>query len=263
MKLKDKQKLIFGGAGLLIIYALSKKTNNAPSSNSSGTPFGPETEDDSVLNFLSLLTDGLTSRIGLLLGTSQSDFISKMTPIAEAAYHQYGVHPLITLTQAAHESGWGTSGLTRKANNLYGYTGDAALNQWLASKGMAANTPMNVIRAMDLSTAPFIILETHEENAGGLPKNGYWVRPGDILSVTGSSLTVLRPFRRYDSWASSVSDWVQLLQKPRYADAWAAALAGDVDLFAKKVYEAGYATDSSYTAQLIAMANKIEGIANA
>lgn len=254
-------------AGLTAIYVLSKKKNSVPSLPSSGQqyakPIGPElprADEESVGSLVSGLFASVTSSIGNLLGTNQKSFIAKITPIAETIYHKYGVHPLITITQAAHESGWGASGLTAKANNLYGYTGDRALKDWLKSKGLSENLDMNQIRAMDQSAAPFIILQTKEE-VSGTPS--LFNRPGDIVNVVGNIATVYRPFRRYDSWASSVEDWVQLMRGARYAKAWAAALAGDMDAFASEVYAAGYATDSAYPTKLVALAHRIEDIGTA
>lgn len=48
------------------------------------------------------------------------DFIKKVAPAAIDTYKKYGVLPAITLAQSIVESGWGESGLTRKANNLFG-----------------------------------------------------------------------------------------------------------------------------------------------
>ena len=52
-------------------------------------------------------------------------FVALMFPIAQDEEKRSGIKPLITITQAAHESAWGTSGLTQKANNLFGFTGES------------------------------------------------------------------------------------------------------------------------------------------
>lgn len=52
-------------------------------------------------------------------------FVSLMKPIAADEEERSGIKPIITITQAAHESGWGMSGLTDKANNLFGFTGES------------------------------------------------------------------------------------------------------------------------------------------
>jgi flagellum-specific peptidoglycan hydrolase FlgJ len=55
----------------------------------------------------------------------RATFINTIYPLAQDEESRSGIHPLITITQAAHESNWGNSGLTRKANNLFGFTGDS------------------------------------------------------------------------------------------------------------------------------------------
>ena len=251
MDSKSKKALVTLGVGGAAIYALSKIL---------GTSAGSGGSSDGSIN-LSDLMSGLTDTVGSLTGSLQENFVTIMTPIADQIHQTYGVQPIITITQAAHESGWGASGLTKKANNLYGYTfSDSQMNAWLASKGMAANTDMGTIRSLDLSAAPFIILQTHEE-VSGKPIT-YFSRPGDLVSQDGTDALVYRPFRRYDSWLSSVTDWVNLLKgNSRYAAAWGDALSGDVDAFAQDIYAGGYATDSTYPSQIIKVAGEVGAIA--
>lgn len=47
-----------------------------------------------------------------------------LLPIAKYIQVKYGIKPEITITQSALESKYGNSGLTQKANNLFGITGD-------------------------------------------------------------------------------------------------------------------------------------------
>ena len=56
----------------------------------------------------------------------QQEFISKLVPIAEANYNEFGVFPSVTIAQAIHESGWGESGLSVQANNLFGIKDDTS-----------------------------------------------------------------------------------------------------------------------------------------
>ncbi len=256
MNQNTQKSLIVATLGAVGLYLWSK--NSAPNGAMSGPLDGSSGES----NFLSNLMSGLTDTVGEMTGTLQENFVGLMSPIAESIQAQYGIHPLITITQAAHESGWGASGLTKKANNLYGYTfSDSQLNSWLVSKGLPSNTDMATIRGMDLSSAPFIILQTHEEVANTpIP---YFSRPNDLVSQDGTDALVYRPFRRYDSWMSSVQDWVTLLHGTRYAKAFADALAGDMDAFAQDIYSAGYATDSTYPTQLARVAGEVSDIQNA
>jgi flagellum-specific peptidoglycan hydrolase FlgJ len=53
------------------------------------------------------------------------DFIDLIGPAARACHKAAGVPASITVSQAALESGWGESGLTKKANNLFGIKADS------------------------------------------------------------------------------------------------------------------------------------------
>lgn len=53
----------------------------------------------------------------------QAEFISKIAPAAVEDMKRTGVPASLTIAQAALESGWGESGLTKKANNLFGIKG--------------------------------------------------------------------------------------------------------------------------------------------
>ena len=52
-------------------------------------------------------------------------FVKALRPVADVIKQEFAIRPIITLTPAAHESGWGRSGLTKKANNLFGFTGES------------------------------------------------------------------------------------------------------------------------------------------
>ena len=73
----------------------------------------------------------------------QIDFINKLAPIAvaQAAKHNHMLFPSVTIAQAAHESGWGTSTKMVKANALYGIkVGKSAWKFGTAWKGAAYKT---------------------------------------------------------------------------------------------------------------------------
>lgn len=55
---------------------------------------------------------------------TEQEFIDLLAPLAIETYHEYGVFPSITLAQAILESSWGQSGLTLKANALFGIKAD-------------------------------------------------------------------------------------------------------------------------------------------
>lgn len=51
------------------------------------------------------------------------EFIDMLVPYAIDNYKRYGVLPSLTVAQAAHESGFGSSTLSQNANNLFGVKG--------------------------------------------------------------------------------------------------------------------------------------------
>lgn len=73
----------------------------------------------------------------------QIDFINMLAPIAvaQAAKHNGALFPSVTIAQAAHESGWGSSAKMVKANALYGIkVGKSAYKFGTAWKGAAYKT---------------------------------------------------------------------------------------------------------------------------
>jgi len=155
---------------------------------------------------------------------SQIKFVADLAQIAADEEGRSGIKPIITISQAAHESGWGQSGLAKKANNLFGFTGEA----W------------------ELDGKPVISLPTEEWIEGS-------VNNTTGVSVPGHWITIQRPFRSYASWEESVRDWSNLMHKNRYAAALERAREGDIGGFAFAVYKAGYATDPHYAAALISV----------
>ena len=53
-------------------------------------------------------------------GMSTDEYINTLGPIAQADYSRNGVFASVTLAQSIVESGWGKSGLTQRANNMFG-----------------------------------------------------------------------------------------------------------------------------------------------
>lgn len=67
----------------------------------------------------------IITRVGekiIVSAETKKNFINTMAPIASAIEKDFGIRPLITMAQSALESGWGVSGLTVQANNLFGFT---------------------------------------------------------------------------------------------------------------------------------------------
>lgn len=56
----------------------------------------------------------------IFLDMTTDQYIATMGPIAQADYSRNGIFASVTLAQSIIESGWGKSGLTQKANNMFG-----------------------------------------------------------------------------------------------------------------------------------------------
>jgi flagellum-specific peptidoglycan hydrolase FlgJ len=56
---------------------------------------------------------------------AQKDFISQVSALVAADTQQSGILASLSIAQAIHESNWGTSGLTMKANALFGIKADS------------------------------------------------------------------------------------------------------------------------------------------
>ena len=74
---------------------------------------------------------------------TRKEFIDKVAPGAVEGYRKYGVYASVTIGQAILESGWGESGLAKKANNLYGIKADS---RW---------------------TGEYVVMQTKEESSSG------------------------------------------------------------------------------------------------
>lgn len=174
----------------------------------------------------------------------KKEFKERIYQSALLALDKLQIDPLITMTQAAHESNWGNSGLTDKANNLFGYTANQLWKE--------ANKPMLAMQTTEYSHFP-------------PDKVRYWNTPGDIVEKiphgTGSKLTVTVMFRKYENWDESVLDWAKSISKlERYAAAYGWAKEGKLPEYARSVQMAGYATDPTYAEKLILVGKIIQGI---
>jgi flagellar protein FlgJ len=137
-------------------------------------------------------------------------FIANYLNAAKAAGAKYKMPAWLILTQAAHESGYGLSGLTRKAMNFFGFTADSAKDPWVKN-GNA-----------------FVTMPTTEYKQG-------------------KPYATSRKFRAYPNPQASFEDYARLLTtSQRYAPAVAAARAGDVAGAFEALGTSGYATDPRY-----------------
>lgn len=179
--------------------------------------------------------------------TTKIRFKKRLLPIAEKVREEYGIEPLLCITQAAHESNWGESQLARVADNLFGMT---ATQSWYDLKK---------------EVYPIATKEYHH-----LPpeKIKYWNRPGDILEKRddgngGSILMVEVDFRKYRSWDDSVLDWAnKIATKERYKQAYYYAKLGEAKEFFDSLQTAGYATDLAYSLKLMSVYNVVRGLSD-
>lgn len=99
-------------------------------------------------------------------------FIERIRPAALRLENMTAIPWRFAMVQAAHESNFGKSLLTKEANNLFGITGDS----W------------------DKQGKPVWWSETRE------------------CAKDGTPFVVRRPFRKYASWEESLADWAALIQ---------------------------------------------------
>ena len=111
---------------------------------------------------------------------NKREFIEKMWPIALEIHRETGIDPMILITMAGHETGWGKS--FAGANNLFNIKAAGSKNEFW--KGATSGT----IDAWEM------------EN--------------------GVNTTQKSKFRAYDSIEDSMRDFAQFVSKGRYSEAW-------------------------------------------
>ena len=60
------------------------------------------------------------TQASIFLDMTTDEYIATMGPIAQADFSRNGIFASVTLAQSIIESGWGKSGLTQQANNMFG-----------------------------------------------------------------------------------------------------------------------------------------------
>lgn len=157
----------------------------------------------------------------------------------------YGFNELICVTQAAHESNWGESQLSRVADNLFGMTSNKS---WEDAK------------------REIYKIQTKEYSKFPPEKIRYWNRPGDIVEKRsdgkgGSILMVEVDFRKYRSWDDSVMDWAEkIASEPRYVNAFFHSKADNPKEFFQALHSAGYATDPDYAQKLLSVYEVVKNL---
>lgn len=92
-----------------------------------------------------ILTAGLMQAQAPAAAVAPQTFIATVAPMAQASQRTYNVPASVSIAQAILESGWGESGLTKRANNYFGIkcsqwrsqyqTGCISMNTWEVYSG--------------------------------------------------------------------------------------------------------------------------------
>lgn len=160
------------------------------------------------------------------------EFVHKYRPHAQASQTRSRIPWLVTLGQAALETGWGAKAC---GNNFFGIKAGADIpesRRKLCTTSEVHNTP-------NVRSYPEVISVTPRPDG----RYDYVVRAW---------------FRAFDSPAQSFDGHAQVLLKPRYAKAF--AHTGDPYAFAREVAAAGYATGPTYAEQLTRVMRLIERV---
>ncbi|HEX7115020.1 MAG TPA: flagellar assembly peptidoglycan hydrolase FlgJ [Steroidobacter sp.] len=154
------------------------------------------------------------------IAASKEEFLRTMWPHAERAGRALGVDPHALLAQAALETGWGRA------------------------------VPCNARGECSF-------------NLFGIKAGSQW--SGETVSVPtlefeeGVAVRKVERFRSYSSPEDSFRDYAVLIRNsPRYERAL--GTGSDVSAFASALQEGGYATDPSYAAKLVAVANELRNL---
>ena len=142
--------------------------------------------------------------------TKAESFVGLMKDEAKKVATEFQLPLELILTQAAHESAYGLSGLTQKAKNLFGFTGQS----W-----QKAGKPV-----VEMPTYEFV--------------KGAWVRLTRPFRAYETYADSMRDYARL------------LTTQPRYAKAVAAARSGNLQRAFDELGRSGYATDPTYGAKL-------------
>ena len=142
---------------------------------------------------------------------SPDAFIHALWPHAEAAAGVLRVDPRVLVAQAALETAWGGSMITRpdgtSSHNLFGIKADS---RWAGER----------------------------------------IHVPTLEVVDGMMQRISADFRAYESMAASFGDYVAFVtSSPRYADAL--ERAGDPAAYLHALQRAGYATDPGYAGKIL------------
>lgn len=156
------------------------------------------------------------------------NFFEEIRDGALSSWHKYHILPSIVAAQAALESGYADSSLTKDSKNLFGIKADG------------------ICDPEDENEEPY---ERTHENWDG-PAKCYWTTEQD---EEGNETNVYSSFRVYESFSESVEDHGNFLNSnERYSKV---VKEKDYKVAAQELQKAGYATDVDYADKII---NRVE-----
>lgn len=110
---------------------------------------------------------------------NRTEFIAAIAPDAVKDWHHSGVPASLTIAQAALESNWGSSGLARQANNLFGIKGTGPAGsvmmpttEYRNGSPIRMNAPFRKYRSWAESIADHTRLLQNKRYAGVLRRSG-------------------------------------------------------------------------------------------
>lgn len=97
---------------------------------------------------------------------SKHEFLEKIVPIAQQAQIDYGVRPSVLVAQAALESNWGSSQLSKESNNYFGIKGSAegqeyATKEFTQDKWQNVQASFRTYHSMQESVSDYARLMKH------------------------------------------------------------------------------------------------------
>lgn len=158
------------------------------------------------------------SREALTPFETAQDFVDAMLPVAQKIVKHVGLNPVMLVAQAALETGWGKHVL----------------------KDDQGNSSFNL----------FNIKADKSWSGDSVGTTTLEYRDGTAVKETAA-------FRRYESFAESIEDFVQFIQQnPRYQEAL--SVVQDSEQFIEQLHRAGYATDPNYSQKVLSVFERLQ-----
>lgn len=164
-------------------------------------------------------SDGPSSILGTRTMKAIEDFKSELQPTADDVEKNIGISARLGVVQAALESGYGNSDLSRKSANLEIMAQGKVVGHGPALNIFGFKTGQAWIDAGNI----YVLLPTVDYY-----KAGQKMPNGEVAVKDGQALKWPAPFRAYHSWGESYRDWARLMGTPGYvADGALVALKED------------------------------------